>query len=175
MKLLETSRLIVRHFIPEDAEALFRVHGNLKVAQYMGDGKPLTYELCVKWIEVSMRNYQTKGFGASAVVEKRTGEFIGCCGIVYNLERSEPEIPEIIYSFDPRWWGQGFASEVVPAMLDYGLKHCGLHRILATIVPENTASQRVIEKAGMVFEREEIGSDELPALFYSIEANRTEC
>ncbi|GJD22718.1 hypothetical protein RIVM261_076740 [Rivularia sp. IAM M-261] len=73
----------------------------------MGDGKPLTYERCVKWIKISIQNYQNKGFGASAVVEKSTGELIGCCGIIYDSERSEPEIPEIIYSFDPKKWGQG--------------------------------------------------------------------
>ncbi|WP_017748352.1 GNAT family N-acetyltransferase [Scytonema hofmannii] len=38
MKILETPRFFVRGFVPEDAEALFRLHGNPKVAQYMGDG-----------------------------------------------------------------------------------------------------------------------------------------
>ena len=59
-------------------------------------------------------------------------------------------------------------------MLNYGLKQCGLQRILATIAPENLASQRVVEKAGMVFDREEIESDGLSSLFYFIEANSTE-
>jgi [ribosomal protein S5]-alanine N-acetyltransferase len=169
LKFLETSRLLVRYFVPEDAEALFRIHSNPKVAQHMGDGKPLTYERTCKWIETSMQNYQNKGFGASAVVEKSTGELIGCCGIIYDSERSEPEIPEIIYSFDPKKWGQGLATEIVPTMLDYGLQRCGLQRILATIAPENLASQRVVEKAGMVFDREEIESDGLPSLVYFIE------
>lgn len=140
----------------------------------MGDGKPLTYERCVKWIETSIQNYQTKGFGVSAVIEKSTHELIGCCGLIYDRERSEPDIPEVIYSFEPCYWGQGFASEIVPAMLDYGLEQCGLHRILATIAPENPASCRVAEKAGMVFDREEIESDGLPSLFYFIEANSAE-
>lgn len=174
MKFLETPRLLVRHFVPEDAEALFRIHSNPQVAQHMGDGKPLTYEHCVKWVETSIHNYQTKGFGASAVIEKSTHEFVGCCGLIYDLERSEPEIPEVIYSFEPCYWGQGFASEIASAMLNYGLEQCGLQRILATIAPENLASQRVVEKAGMVFDREEIESDGLPSLFYFIEANNTE-
>lgn len=56
-------------------------------------------------------------------------------------------------------------------MLNYGLQRCGLQRILATIAPENLASQRVVEKAGMVFDREEIESDGLPSLVYFIERN----
>jgi [ribosomal protein S5]-alanine N-acetyltransferase len=174
LQFLETPRLFVRHFVPEDAEALFRVHSNPQVAQHMRDGKPLTYERCVKWIETSMHNYQIKGFGASAVIEKSIDKLIGCCGLVYDPERSEPEIPEVIYSFEPCCWGKGFASEIVPAMLTYGLTQCGLQRILATIAPENLASQRVVEKAGMVFDREEIESDGLPSRFYVIEANSIE-
>lgn len=175
MKFLETSRLLVRHFVLEDAESLFRIHSNPQVAQHMGDGKPLTYECCKKWIEISIRNYQTIGFGASAIVEKSTEKVIGCCGLIYDPNRSEPDVPEIIYSFDPCCWGQGFASEIVPEMLNYGLTQFGLKRILATIAPENLASQRVVEKAGMVLSHQEIGVDKLPSLFYFIETKNTHC
>jgi ribosomal-protein-alanine N-acetyltransferase len=167
LKFLETPRLFVRHFLLEDSAELFRLHSNPKVAQWMGDGQPLTYEQCVKWIEVSLCNYQTKGFGASAVVEKSTNEFVGCCGIVYDPERTNPAIPEIIYSFEPHWWGQGLASELVPALLDYGLTQCGLAQIFATIYPENLASQRVLEKAGMIFERKETDPNGVFSLVYS--------
>ena len=56
-------------------------------------------------------------------------------------------------------------------MLAYGLKQCGLKRILATIAPENLASVRVAMKAGMVFEREEIEVDGSPTLVYFIDVN----
>lgn len=49
-----------------------------------------------------------------------------------------------------------------------------MQRILATIAPENLASQRVVEKAGMVFSREEIEADGLPSLVYFTEANSVE-
>jgi [ribosomal protein S5]-alanine N-acetyltransferase len=133
----------------------------------MGDGQPLTYEQCVKWIDISLYNYQTKGFGASAVVEKSTDKFVGCCGIIYDPERTNPATPEIIYSFEPCYWGQGLASELVPALLDYGLTHCGLAEIFATVYPENLASQRVLEKAGMAIDRQEIDSNGLLSLVYS--------
>jgi [ribosomal protein S5]-alanine N-acetyltransferase len=167
LKFLETPRLFVRHLVPEDSARLFRLHSNPSVAQWMGDRQPLSYEQCVNWIDLSRCNYQTKSFGASAVVEKSTDEFVGCCGIIYDPERTNPAIPEIIYSFEPCWWGQGLASELVPALLDYGLTHCGLAQILATIDPENLASQRLLEKAGMVFDRQEIDSNGLLSLVYS--------
>lgn len=166
--LFETPRLLVRHLCHSDTDALFAVYSDPDVVRWVGDGTPLTHELCVKWIEISLHNYQTKGFGASAVVAKSTSLFIGCCGIIYDPQRNEPEI---IYGFGKCWWGQGFASEVVRPMLAYGQQQCGLKRILATIAPENLASVRVAIKAGMVFEREEIEKDGSPTLVYFIEQN----
>lgn len=167
MILFETSRLLVRHFMVTDADALFAIYSNPVVTKWVDEGTPLTYEMSVKWIEVSLRNYQNKGFGASAVTHKDSSEMIGCCGIVYAPERNEPEI---IYGFEPRWWGQGYASEVVPVMLNYGLNQCKLPRILATIAAENKVSQRVVEKAGMKLDREEREPDGQVTLVYSIEA-----
>ncbi|NMF63336.1 hypothetical protein DP113_10810 [Brasilonema octagenarum UFV-E1] len=100
-----------------------------------------------------------------AIVAKDTGEFIKCCGIIYDPERSEPEI---IYGFGQRWWGARL-RQVVPAMLAYGLKQCGLRRVLATIAPENLASVRVVQEAGMVFDWEEIETDGYPSFVYFIE------
>lgn len=163
MILFETPRLIVRHLQPGDADDMYAIYGDPAVVRWVDDGEPLSHELCAKWIDVSMNNYATKGFGASAVIERATGLFIGCCGIVYAPDRTEPEI---IYAFRRTHWGQGFASEVVPAMLAYGFSHCGLNEIYATIAPENLASARVLTKAGMIWLRNEVESDDSITAFY---------
>jgi RimJ/RimL family protein N-acetyltransferase len=162
--LFETNRLIVRHLQSGDVDAMFSIFSLPDVTRWMGDGTPLSRELCAKWIEVSLRNYATRGFGASAVIEKCTGEFIGCSGIVYDAERQEPEI---IYAFSPKSWGKGYASELVPAMLAYGLTQCGLQYVLATIDSENKVSCRVVEKAGMSLVRQESEPDGHVTLVYS--------
>lgn len=167
MILFETPRLCVRRLRPDDADALFAVFGDPLVARFVGDGAPLTRAQCEQWIAVSLRNYEAKGFGASAVEFKETGEFAGACGIVYGPGRAEPEI---VYGFGRAWWGRGIAGEVVPAMLRYGVEQCGLPRVMATIAPENLASRRVAEKAGMRFDREEIDpEDGLPMVVYYFE------
>lgn len=156
MILFETPRLIVRQLQPDDVDAMFALYGDPTVVRWVDDGQPLSRELCAKWIEVSHNNYRTKGFGASAVIERATGAFIGCCGIVYAPGSS---LPEIIYAFLPTHWGQGFASEVVPAMLTYGFNTGDLPEIYATLFPENLASVRVLRKAGMSWLRNEIEAD----------------
>ncbi|HNB36269.1 MAG TPA: GNAT family N-acetyltransferase [Anaerolineales bacterium] len=159
----ETSRLSIRSLTLDDAESLFAIFRLPEVTRWMGDGQPLSYDLCKKWIEISIRNYGTKGFGASALIEKSTGAFIGCGGIVYDAERGEPEV---IYAFHPNAWGKGYASELVPALLEYGFKQCGLPYLLATIAAENRASAHVAEKAGMEFVREEHDPDGHITLVY---------
>jgi ribosomal-protein-alanine N-acetyltransferase len=170
LTLFETSHLLVRHLALDDLDAMFNIFNDPNVTRWMGDGSPLTREQCKKWIEVSQRNYETKGFGASAVIEKSTGGFIGCSGIVYDAERQEPEI---IYAFHPNAWGKGYASELVPAMLTYGLTDCNLEHILATIDSENKASQHIVQKTGMKFVNEERESDGLITLVYRIEKEKT--
>ena len=166
MDLFETQRLLIRHLEMTDVDAMFRIFSLPEVTKWMGDGEPLSQELCGKWIEISQKNYTTKGFGASAVIEKASGEFIGCSGIVYDSERQEPEI---IYAFRPSAWGKGYASELVPAMLKYGLTECGLTYILATIAEANKASAHIVEKAGMQFVAEEPNPDGHITLVYRIE------
>lgn len=171
MTLFETPHLLIRHLNQNDVNAMFTIFSNPVVTRWMGDGSPLTREQCEKWIEVSLRNYETKGFGASAVIEKNTGNFIGCSGIVYASERQEPEI---IYAFHPQAWGKGYASELVPAMLTYGLTDCKLDYILATIDIENKASQHIVQKAGMKLINEEHESDGHITLVYRIGKEKTD-
>lgn len=168
MILFKTPRLLIRRLIPEDVDSLFAIFSDPIVTRWMGDGNPLTPELCQKWIAVSLHNYETKGFGASAVMAKDTNELIGCSGIVYDPERKEPEI---IYAFHPQSWGKGYASELVPAMLEYGLTHCKLKYILATIDSENKISQHVVAKAGMKFQKEELEPDGHITRIYQITAD----
>jgi ribosomal-protein-alanine N-acetyltransferase len=171
LTLFETSHLLIRHLNRNDVGAMFAIFRDPLVTRWMGDGNPLTREQCEKWIDVSLRNYETKGFGASAVIEKNTGEFIGCSGIIYDSERQEPEI---IYAFHPNAWGKGYASELVPAMLTYGLIDCKLDHILATIDLENKASQHIVQKAGMKFVHEEQEADGHVTLVYRIEKENTD-
>ncbi|HKI55032.1 MAG TPA: GNAT family N-acetyltransferase [Anaerolineales bacterium] len=166
MNLFETPRLLARQLTPMDVESMYSIYGDPVITRWMGDGSSLPRELCKKWIEVSIKNYETKGFGVSAVIEKETGAFIGCCGIVYDPERQEPEI---IYAFEQASWGKGYASELIPAMLQYGLDQCRLPYILATINEENKASQRVVEKSGMKFVEEETEEDGHRTFVYRIE------
>ena len=59
---------------------------------------------------------------------------------------------EIAYAVHVDWWGQGYGEAIARALLQRGSGELGLHRITATCDPRNVASDRVLQKVGMVHE-----------------------
>jgi ribosomal-protein-alanine N-acetyltransferase len=72
-------------------------------------------ELCQLWFEKAMMRYTNDLGGMNVLIDKKTGEFIGQCGLLVQTVE-EKEILEIGYSILPRFWGKGFATEAA--------KHC---------------------------------------------------
>jgi [ribosomal protein S5]-alanine N-acetyltransferase len=81
-----------------------------------------------------------------AITEGGSEEAIGLCGLVILRGAEEGEA---WYLVKPELWGKGIATEALKQLLDLGFEELGLHRIWATCLPENPASARVLEKAGM--------------------------
>lgn len=66
--------------------------------------------------------------------------------------------PEIGYGLEPLFWGQGYATEAVAALCRWALEQSGVTAIEAETVPDNAASQRVLEKVGF-FPTGDIGEE----------------
>ena len=71
---------------------------------------------------------------------------VGLCGVV--IPRGSEE-GEIWYLVSPEHWGKGIATEASRELLAFAFGELGLHRVWASCLPENPASARVLEKAGM--------------------------
>jgi len=150
--LFETARLRCRRWMPGDLEALFAVYADPQGMRFVGNGQPITRDQCAEWLRVTQENYARRGYGMFALELRATGvrcaggDVVGFCGLVHPGGQPEPEIK---YAFGRKHWGQGLASEVVPALLAHGAAAFGLPRIIATVAPGNLASQRVLTKAGL--------------------------
>ena len=164
--VLTTPRLTVRQFTTADAAGLYAICGDRRTMRYVGDGMVLSRGRCVEWIAESLADYAARGHGAWAVEVAGESGLAGYCGIVAARRRADPEI---IYALRPSLWGRGLASELVPALLDHGFGTCGLQRLVATVRPENHASVRVLEKAGMNCAGEELGPEGILMLIYAQE------
>jgi RimJ/RimL family protein N-acetyltransferase len=153
MIIVETERLILRYFHAFDGEAMDRVFGDADVMHF-GPGVQ-TQAWVRQWLRDCLENYYQKlGLGPWAVVEKTRRDVIGYCGLFYYSDILEqPEI-EIGYRLARPFWGRGYATEAVVAARDYAFNVLCLPRLIALIDPQNVASMRVAEKAGLRFENE---------------------
>ncbi len=70
-------------------------------------------------------------------------------GIIYLGPHHDGADIEISYQFLPAWWGQGYATETVQAVIDYAFEIRGLPRIIAETQMANVASRRLLARLGM--------------------------
>ncbi|MBI1311887.1 GNAT family N-acetyltransferase [bacterium] len=141
----ETERLEHRVFGAEDAEAFFSLNGNPDVMRLTGEPLCPSLEAAREAI-ANYPDFDTVGYGRWGCVLKETQTIIGFCGL-----KSLPDLDEtdVGYRFLPEYWGQGLATEACRASLDFGFSTLSLERMIGLVLPENTASIRVLEKAGM--------------------------
>jgi len=157
--IFESERLRCRRWQPTDVDPLLLVYGDAEAMRWVGDGAPISQAECEAWLKVTENNYRTRGYGMFALEERAAGQVVGFCGLVHPGGQQEAEVK---YAFLRAYWGRGLATEAVKALLFYGATHHALTRVIATVAPENLASQRVLLKAGMAkteLRHDEDGSD----------------
>jgi ribosomal-protein-alanine N-acetyltransferase len=153
MNVLETKRLILRHFTPEDAADNYRIYTDPQNMRFMGR-QPDSVEFERHHIQKHIANYYDKhGFGLWGVVLKENNQLIGRCGLLYQQIEGKQEL-EVTYLIDKHYWGKGLATEAARETLRLGFEKHKFPRIIAVINPVNVASIRVAEKIGMKYERD---------------------
>ena len=145
--ILETDRLLLREYVEEDAEAFFKLNSDPEVLRFVPDKRLLNVEQARQiLIDHPIADYRKHGFGRGACILKSTGEQIGFAGLKYLEELGEVDVA---YRLLPTHWGLGLATEAALASVRLGFADLGLKRIIGLVMPENIASVRVLEKAGL--------------------------
>ena len=143
--IFETERLIVRQFTEEDKDNIFLLGGNETVMQYI---RPVsTKEESDKFLLKNIDAYEKNPHGGRwAVMEKANGSFVGSFAIIPM--RYHPEKIQLGYSLIPENWGKGYATELTKAGLKYFMNNYSEPQIHGLTEIPNTASQKVLLKAG---------------------------
>jgi RimJ/RimL family protein N-acetyltransferase len=138
LPLLTTRRLTLRTPVLADADRIARFAGDWDVAR-MTTRLPYPYGRtdAEAWLAIC----EAEG-GAYAI--EHDGELIGCCG----YGSSSDEGTEIGYWLGRPWWGQGFATEAVGALVRHAFGPLGIRTLTAARFADNPASGRVLEKCG---------------------------
>jgi len=145
--VLETSRLLLRPVLPSNAETFFA---------FLGDPDAMRYTHCHTSLRECRRRLaafewqrRKRGYAPWAIIARVDGRLVGWGGIY--LDPFEPRWgPELGYSFHPAAWGQGFATELARASLEWADRVLGLPEVSVFAHPDNAASRRVLDKVGFV-------------------------
>lgn len=147
MPSVETARLHLREFRPDDLDHLAVLLADADVIRYVGNGLPISRQESENALLSIIRHWEQHGFGRWALIDKETQTFVGYGGL-----RSLMGMAEVVYHLAKAYWGRGLATELVRASLRFGFTEHQFERIVAVAKPENAASIHVMEKIGMQYE-----------------------
>jgi RimJ/RimL family protein N-acetyltransferase len=164
--ILETQRLLLRHFVMSDLDNLFAFYSDPDVIKYIPDA-PRTYEETKEELEWFLNGHpKFPELGLWATIYKQTGQFIGRCGLLPWTIDGQQEV-EVAFALSKEYWGQGLATEAAGALVQYGFERLRRSRLICLIDHDNQGSIKVATKIGMTFEKE--GKDEKgPFLIYAM-------
>ncbi|MBE6054852.1 MAG: GNAT family N-acetyltransferase [Clostridium sartagoforme] len=138
MRELETDRLVIRKFREGDGEDLYEYLSNEEVVKF--------------------EPYKTfSREQAYAEAERRSGDnnFLAVClkngKLIGNLyfHKDSFETYEVGYVFNRNYWGNGYATEALKALIKYAFEELGVRRIIAMCDPKNHNSWKLLERVGM--------------------------
>ena len=134
---LETERLILRQLTMNDFEALHEILSDPETMRHYP--APFNKEKTKNWIHWNLDNYRRYGFGLWAVVLKRTGQFIGDCGL--TLQNIDGEtLPEIGYHIHKSYRQRGYGSEAAGAVRDWAFENTAYDALYSYMKYTNIAS-----------------------------------
>lgn len=149
--ILETKQLALRKCTREDQGLFEEMLGDPEMMQHFGQGNPLTTDESAAWLDSCIRHCGQHGWGPGMLVQKEGGEAVGLGVLTYMQHDPRSEEGDLIFIVRKAHWGQGYATEFARAATDFMLEHTQIKRVIATAMPENRASNRVLIKAGLRF------------------------
>ena len=138
MKEIKTERLLLRKFLEKDGEDFYEYISNPKVVEFE-PYRPFSREEA--YAEAKRRSSDERFLA----VGLKDGKVIGN----FYLEQGGFDTWEVGYVFNDKYWGNGYASEGLLALMKYGFHELGIRRMIAKCDPKNPNSWKLLERVGM--------------------------
>ena len=157
MDFLQSDRLVFYKLTLADSALMLRLLNEESFLRNIGDRGVRTLAQAEQYLQDGpLRSYQQHGFGMYRVVRKADGVNIGLAGLVF---REYLGIPDVGYALLPEFSGAGYASEAALAVYLYGKTVLNLPAIVGIVAPDNLASKKILEKIGLVTEKQVLSAD----------------
>lgn len=140
----------IREWSLSDAEELAQIINNKNILNNLRDGLPYPYTVkdAEEYITAMLSSDKTKTFAFAITVDDRVVGSIG----VFRCENIHFRTAEMGYYIGEPYWGKGLGTSAVKQVCSYIFQHTDIIRIFAEPFAYNTASCRVLEKAGFQLE-----------------------
>jgi ribosomal-protein-alanine N-acetyltransferase len=167
--IIETQRCILRPPIPDDVdEWAAKLYADPDVMRYLPRRDMTPRQLAERRLNRFNAAWENHPHGGWAIITKADQQVIGNCGLEYIPGTDEVELG---YAIAKTHWGQGITTEVARACVCLGFETAKLTEIIGLVVPENTASWRVLQRVGFVFVKNAVYYD-LDVVYYKIKADQ---
>lgn len=172
--IFETSRIGFRRFEQSDVSKIYRHHQEKSLKKWIPNESYETLDEAMEAIKFFSERCDKGELPFVLAVElKENHELIGDAGI-----NEAPGGIEIGYAICESCQGYGYATETVKAFSDYAVQHFSVSELYGRVVRGNTASCRVLEKAGYKYINDEFEAEDDPygkgMLIYKLEVQRIE-
>jgi len=151
MIFLETARLLFRTHEVRDQDAFVAMHTDPEVRRFVG-GSAWPVEKALHRFQTQYLGQPTNTYGLWATILKEENRYIGCCGLSKAENRADASLG---YYLARPYWGHGLASEASAAFIETAFNRLRLPRILADAEKEHAASERILQKFGFRYARQE--------------------
>ena len=153
---LETPRLLLR--LPElsDVEPFMAIFWDPEVVekkQVTLTESPGDVDVARRQTAAFLDQWKQRGYGMWTVVEKATGEVIGCVGL--QMWKGWPGV-ELAWVIHRSRWNRGFATEAGRAALQWAWDSTEIDHVISLINADDLRSMRVATKIGEQFERPDV-------------------
>lgn len=150
MPRFESERLKFRAIKRGDLEDIFEYSNNPQTSQYLLWSPHQNIFVTQEFIDIVLSKYKSGEYHDWAIVLKKSNKMIGTCGFT-RIDEDNKTI-EIGYVINPTYWGNGYATEAVNAILEFAFTELDINRVEARFMAGNDASLTVMKKVGMTFE-----------------------
>lgn len=147
---LETERLLLKNISSEDRSFIFAQFSNSEVNKFLYDAEPLTDIHGADEIIDFYTQPEPRGHHRWILVRKNDGVRLGTCG--FHCWEQSTGCCDIGYDLFPDFWGKGYMSEAIEAIISFAKDEMKIEKINACIFIENDRSIKIMERFGFVFD-----------------------
>lgn len=151
----ESSRLTFRKLEEADYSTWLKFFQNPLWNKYWLVKEMTPEQHCREWFDKSFHRYANDLGGMNVLIDKKSGEFIGQCGLLIQRVDNREEL-EVAYSIMIPHWNEGYATEAAKKCIDQAFAHHWRDSLISIIHVNNIESGKVALKNGLTIDKQTV-------------------